>query len=415
MDYYTLLDSHGIPKNQVRRFSSISENNETLIFAEILSSQRTCPFCSSNETIIKEYKTKTIKALATGNNTTFIEYKLPRYKCKKCNKTYTHNLSEYSEKSLSKQVISRMIEDFSEMLTFSQIADKYNISITQAIELFDKYCPDMRYPIEEAICIDEFSNTRKSHDKYSCILVGFTSHKIIDIIKNRTLPYLRQYFHKQPLFLRNKVKYIVTDMYDGYITIAHEFFHNATIAIDPFHYMEYFTNAVQNIRRDVIDSNKYLVDKSWMNKHWRMLTMNHNDLPKDNMILPTGETISYADRIHRFVKQDPELGYAYWLLQNFYTYSKKLSYDRAISYIDMTIKNMLNSTSYHLQSCGNTWAHYQEYITNSFIKYNGTRLSNGPVEGINARVKTLKKIYCGFRNIVRFYNRIILIINKKVK
>ena len=82
MDYYTLLDSHGIPKKQVRRFSFISENNETLIFAEIIPSQRICPFCSSNETVVKEYKTKTIKALTTGKDKTFIEYKLPRYKCK---------------------------------------------------------------------------------------------------------------------------------------------------------------------------------------------------------------------------------------------------------------------------------------------------------------------------------------------
>ena len=81
----------------------------------------------------------------------------------------------------------------------------------------------------------------------------------------------------------------------------------------------------------------------------------------------------------------------------------------------MTIKNMLNSTSRHLQACGKTWLNYQEYITNSFIKFNGVRLSNGLVEGINAKVKTLKQIYCGFRNIIRFYKRIILIINKKVK
>lgn len=415
MDYYTLLDSHGIPKKQVRRFSFISENNETLIFAEIIPSQRICPFCSSNETVVKEYKTKTIKALTTGKDKTFIEYKLPRYKCKLCNKTYTHNFSDQIEKSLSKQVISKIIDDFSEMLTFSQIADKYNITTTQAIELFDRYCPDMRNPIEEAICIDEFSNTRKSHNKYSCILVGFTSHKIIDIIKNRTLPYLRQYFDKQPLSLRDKVRYIITDMYDGYITIANEFFKNATIAIDPFHYMEYLTEAVQNIRRDLIDSNKYLLDRTWMNKHWRMLTMSLDDLPKENMVLPTGESISYSDRIHRFIKQDRELDYAYWLLQNFYVASKRLTYERAISYIDMTIKNMLNSTSRHLQACGKTWLNYQEYITNSFIKFNGVRLSNGPVEGINARVKTLKKIYCGFRNIIRFYKRIILIINKRAK
>ena len=93
MDFYTLLDSHGIPKKQVRRFSFISENNETLIIAEIIPSQRTWPFCSSNETVVKEYKAKTIKALTTGKDKTFIEYKLPRYKCKLYNKTYTHNFS----------------------------------------------------------------------------------------------------------------------------------------------------------------------------------------------------------------------------------------------------------------------------------------------------------------------------------
>ena len=44
-----------------------------------------------------------------------------------------------------------------------------------------------------------------------------------------------------------------------------------------------------------------------MNKHWRMLTMSLDDLPKENMVLPTGESISYSDRIHRFIKQNREL------------------------------------------------------------------------------------------------------------
>ena len=74
---------------------------------------------------------------------------------------------------------------------------------------------------------------------------------------------------------------------------------------------------------------------------------------------------------------------------------------------------MLNSTSYELQQCGLTWLNYQEYIINSFIKYNNTRLSNGPIEGVNSRIKTLKKVYCGYRNKQRFYERVILIINSK--
>lgn len=56
-------------------------------------------------------------------------------------------------------------------------------------------------------------------------------------------------------------------MYDGYITIAKLYFHNAIVATNSFHCMEYLTNAVQNIRRKLLDSNGYLVDDSWMGKY----------------------------------------------------------------------------------------------------------------------------------------------------
>ena len=61
----------------------------------------------------------------------------------------------------------------------------------------------------------------------------------------------------------------------------------------------------------------------------------------------------------------------------------------------------------------NTWNNYKDYIINSFIKYKGHRLSNGPIEGVNKRVKELKNIMSGYRNNERFYKRITLIQNSK--
>ncbi|HAT55296.1 MAG TPA: hypothetical protein DCW31_08695 [Lactobacillus sp.] len=42
---------------------------------------------------------------------------------------------------------------------------------------------------------------------------------------------------------------------------------------------------------------------------------------------------------------------------------------------------------------------------------NSCRLSysNGPIEGINRKIKTLKRIGYGFRNLTSFFNRIALI------
>lgn len=413
MNNYSILTAFGLNENQIKRVESLSENGETIFFVELFANQRTCPKCKCTQCKIKEYKTKTIRSLNTGSNRTLIEYRLPRYVCPKCRTTYTHDLSLSNYKTLSKQALEYIIKDFSEMLTFSQIAKKYNLSITEVITLFDKFCPNVKRGLEEAICIDEFSNTKKSIDKYACIIVGFKSHKIIDILKNRTLPYLKEYMSNLPLSHRDKVKYIITDMYDGYITIAKLYFHNAIVAIDPFHYMEYLTNAVQNIRRKLLDSNEYLVDASWMGKHWRLLTERISNYPKNNMTLISGQTISYKDRVTQFVKQDSTLHYAYLTLQNFYAVLKNKDYEYAKTYIPFFINSLIQSGIPELIQCAYTWQRYESYIINSFIKIDGKRLSNGPVEGLNSRVKTLKKIYNGYKNKERFYKRIILIVNKK--
>ena len=78
----------------------------------------------------------------------------------------------------------------------------------------------------------------------------------------------------------------------------------------------------------------------------------------------------------------------------------------------MLTEALKESNIKELIDCGKTRENYEEYIVNSFLKYKGVRLSNGPIEGINSRIKTLKKIYCGYANYRRFFKRVIYIINK---
>ncbi|WP_081580191.1 transposase [Liquorilactobacillus vini] len=39
-----------------------------------------------------------------------------------------------------------------------------------------------------------------------------------------------------------------------------------------------------------------------------------------------------------------------------------------------------------------------------------TAISNGPIKGINRKIKALKRIHYGFKNIDHFYARILLIV-----
>lgn len=415
MDYNTLL-SQGIRPEDYSHFELLEDQDDTFYFIKLKANQRKCIYCSCNNTKIKEYKSKTVRSLPTGKNRTTIVYSLPRYFCPNCKKTYTHSIDKYASNSVSKILKTKLLNKFSEICTFKSIAKEYDLSLTEVINIFDESCPDLRVPFSEAICIDEFSNIRKDEYKFACVIIDFYSHKIIDILPSRTTPFLDNYFEKIPLNVREKVKYVVTDMYDGYISAIKRWFKNATIAIDPFHYMKYLTEAVQSVRRRILSNeDRKFNDRSWMGSHWRLLTTNPKNYPEKNMTLKSGMTISYSDRVLNFVKQDKELLYAYLTIQGIYASLERLTFEKAHSYFDYIINLLKNSILPEFRECAKTWENYKEYIINSFITYKGRRLSNGPIEGTNKRVKELKIVMSGYRNHDRFYKRLILIQNSNKK
>ena len=69
----------------------------------------------------------------------------------------------------------------------------------------------------------------------------------------------------------------------------------------------------------------------------------------------------------------------------------------------------------HFNITRNNYTSYKEFIKNSFKLYKGKRVTNGPIEGINSRVKSYKKLICGYKDYERFYERVIYVINSSKK
>lgn len=412
MTNFNILRYLGIKVKDIATYNDIAEDDYVFCEIKLIANQKECPYCHIANSKIKDYKIKKSKFKIQRDNVS-LELRIPRYFCPNCRRTYMHMIEDIIDHSLPVETINSMIIDFSEMLTFENIARKYSTSITNVINIFDEKCPNLRAEIGEALCIDEFKNTNDEFTKYACILVDFKSHKIIDILPSRRIEFLEEYFKKQPKKLLNKVKFIVTDMYDGYIRIARKFFKNATIIIDAFHYLEYFSKAIQLIRLEMNDQNKEYNDMNRINKNRKLLTEDYSLADKIRWVDDFGVVRTAKDRIIQFCKQYKNLEYAYFLYQDFLFLSKRTSPNEGHELIKEFIEKMDSSGIFQLQDVSRTWAHYYEYIGNSFMKYKGKRLTNGPIEGINSRVKTLKKICCGYRNMKRFFNRIILIVNKK--
>ena len=56
--------------------------------------------------------------------------------------------------------------------------------------------------------------------------------------------------------------------------------------------------------------------------------------------------------------------------------------------------------------------HWKYYIVNSFIRVNGKRMSNGPMESLNGRLKRILNDGYGYSQFNRFRNRALFSLNK---
>ena len=410
------LKEQGILVDKIVKYNLLEDEDEIILFITMKDTNCVCNYCKSNRVVIKEYKTKTIHGLNVGERKCLIEIKFNRMLCKSCNKTFTPHFMAKQNK-FSPSLIKKVLKLCQKIISYKDIAEELNISVTSVINIFDANVPNLRQPIGDAICIDEFKNVKDPDNKYACVFLDFQTGKIIHILKNRTIEYLRVFLKKQPKNQLNGVKFFICDMYDGYITIAKEFFPNAKIAIDPFHYMGYFTDAIQDIRIRLCgkDVNEKPMNSSRINKNWKLLTHNYSKKEIRYVNNEDGTVTDLYEVTYENIKHIDELRHSFLMLQDFYSEEEypPTSIEEARTLISFTIFKMLNSEIKELIECAQTRSHYQEYISNSFYKINGRRISNGPIEGTNSRTKTIKKVHCGYSNQERFYERVIYIINSK--
>ena len=93
----------------------------------------------------------------------------------------------------------------------------------------------------EHLCFDAFKSVKSSDRNMSFIICDSTTHKLVDVVRDRKSYSLKNYFHRFEPKTRLKVKTISLDMYLPYIQLIKEMFPNAKIIIDSFHIVQALT------------------------------------------------------------------------------------------------------------------------------------------------------------------------------
>ena len=376
---------------------------------------RRCPFCNDDKVIIHDVRPIEINCSETDHIQDILRIKKVRFKCKACNKTFTppiDGVNRYSK--MSNQTLDMILKDFTKLITFKDIGIRYGLTTARILQLFDekiKFVPRKKMPF--ALCIDEIKFNEEYNQKYCCILYDFNNREIVDIVKNRQLAYLNEYFSNIPEKERNHVKYFISDMYDGYKTVKRKYFPSAIHVVDLFHVITQLTRAVNKLRVKAMNKiGKGYIEYSFMKAHWKYFLCRKENVPsKYYTNKKTGEAYYYDEIIFKCLLRDNTLLEAYNILQDLYHYNQYFfSFKEAFEFVIKLSNRLELSGEEILIDVANTYRKWAAEIANGLAKsQSGKHYTNGIAESINNHLKTIIKTAYGYHNFDRFRRRAMII------
>lgn len=122
----------------------------------------------------------------------------------------------------------------------------FHVSDTYAHDVFERYVKLDRLPLTDAISVDEVFLHMDNNCKYALVIQDFHTGDPFDLLRSRRMNVTEPYFTSIPPEERNSVKYLISDMYNPYISYVDKYFPNAVPVVDSFHVLQWITRSIDN-------------------------------------------------------------------------------------------------------------------------------------------------------------------------
>lgn len=367
---------------------NIEENNGTIeISVRMERKTHKCPNCGKETNKIHDYRKQVITDLDLYEKPTKIHLKKRRYICPHCMKRFYENISflpKYFRRTM--RVTESIINSLRKSVSFSYVARKHHLSISTVIRIFDAISYKGK-PMPKVLLIDEFKGNADK-EKFQCILMDGETKEIIDILPSRKNADLQLYFSKKDT---STVKFLISDLWKPYRDLCRICFRNSRHVADKYHVIRQSLWALDSIRRD---------EQKRLNKNSRLRFKHCSYLLKKNREKLKPEEVI---KVNQILSASQPIAEAYYLKEFFREVYKSRTREEALKNLKKWCEESGNSELTRFGKCAKTYSEWSKSILNS-IEFSYT---NGAIEGMNNKIKVLKRISYGVQNFKRFRNRIL--------
>ena len=283
------------------------------------------------------------------------------------------------------------------------IASDNNVSPNTVERVMDSYYESQKlhkYYLPEILSFDEFKSVKSADGAMSFHMCNGFNGQIIDIIEDRRLNNLINYFFYYDYKARSRVKFIIIDMYSPYVSLIKKMFPNAQIIIDKFHLTQLISKSLNKTKIMVMKKHKKHHRK--FKRYWRLILKSREDLDisKWKRFTCFDSLITEADVVNFLINLDDELKQTYLAYQDLLYSFKHKNFDLLIK----AVNKYKTGISSYMKTSIKTLIDFLPFIKNTFEN----NYHNGFIEGNNNFIKVIKRIAFGFRSFKRFKARIMI-------
>ena len=392
-----------------------------IIYIESKKRKEKCPICGEyTKSVHDKLNPMEIKYLKIMEQETKINIIKKRFICHKCNKKFTEKLALNEKgKTISTKLEQKILKDLLNYnLSLKYIAESNGVSpgtIRKLLENAMNEYPEHLKNLPRVISFDEFKADTKE-GKYAFIINDPIHRKVLDILPKRKKEYLIQYFTYTEN--RHSVEFVISDMYEPYLVVTTIMFPKAKYVVDRFHYTRYIMEALDKIRIRLQKEYGYNSKEYRMLKNKKNVTLlrkysNDVDWYTYTQRYRNGHMVDILkyDLREQLLAINEEIHKGYILKELFMDVLHTTTYEYAEREIQEWISTVKNYGIKEMEESAETIKNWLPYIVNSFID---KRFSNGYTEGVNNKIKVIKRIGFGYKNFKFFRLRIMYILNGRL-
>ena len=359
-----------------------------------------CPRCGQVSTQVHQYHTRLVRDLAWADLRCVLHLVRRRFKCATCRRPFTEPLAALAPHARTTTRYAAHLLATVRTATVAQVARAeqhgYHAvegSVYRQAAAAHPPGPPPRRNTRRGI--DEIA-ARKGHGHYNLVLVDLETHQVFEQLPARDKATVHAYFAQWSAAARAAVEEVTTDFWAAYHEVVADLLPTARVVGDRFHVQQHVNEALNTVRREV-QQQMAPADRAWLQAHRHVVLCNEEDLD-----------VAAAVALEILKVYQPALDIAHTLKERLRTIYETAP-DRASAATQLAewLAAVAESGVAALVAVGAFVARWQEPILNYFVR----RTTSGLVEGLNNKIKLVKRRAFGFRNDAHFRLRVLLACN----